>query len=277
VSSARARVELDVVTDGDGIARVLDSWVARDPVRHTVLGTIAAAVRGGPPQGARCVCTSRGVAARSASPYPVALAGAFDDEERALLIAHLAALPDLAGLVGTAEVVDSIVRAFEARRPHRVAQVLYRLDALADPTPPPAGHARPAEATDRDLLVPWYEGFGRDIGEPMTGDLGALVDVALARGRVWLWIDGGRPVAMARRQAANAGSARLGPVYTPLELRGRGYASAVTAVATRDILDEGCVPVLFAAAANPVSNHIYQRLGYELVEECARVMFAPAT
>lgn len=279
MSAARpgAAIDVAVATDAGDITRVLDAWVARDPVRHTVLGTIATAVRAGPSDGAFCASTSRGVAARSASSYPVVLAGAFDEEERGRMIAHLASLHDLAGLVGAAAVVDPIARAFADRGPHRVAQVLYRLDALAEPARPPPGDARPAGAGDRDLLVPWYEGFGRDVGEPITGDVGALVDVALTRGRVWLWIDGRRPVAMARRQAANAGSARIGPVYTPPELRGRGYASAVTAIATRDVLDEGAVPVLFADTANPVSNGIYRRLGYEIVEDFARVMFASAT
>jgi predicted GNAT family acetyltransferase len=63
------------------------------------------------------------------------------------------------------------------------------------------------------------------------------------------------------------GSARVGPVYTPPEHRGRGYGSAVTAAATRSILAEGAVPVLFTDLANPTSNKIYRALGYRPVEE----------
>jgi predicted GNAT family acetyltransferase len=59
----------------------------------------------------------------------------------------------------------------------------------------------------------------------------------------------------------------IGPVYTPPPQRGRGYGSAVTALATRSILEEGAVPVLFTDLANPTSNKIYQALGYQAVED----------
>jgi predicted GNAT family acetyltransferase len=55
-------------------------------------------------------------------------------------------------------------------------------------------------------------------------------------------------------------------VYTPPKERGRGYGSAVTAAATRSILDDGAIPVLFTDLANPTSNKIYQALGYRPVE-----------
>jgi predicted GNAT family acetyltransferase len=78
---------------------------------------------------------------------------------------------------------------------------------------------------------------------------------------------------MAGRRRVFAGSARLGPVYTPPGLRGRGYGSAVTAAATRAIQDDGGVPVLFTDLANPTSNKIYQQLGYRPVERRLVVTF----
>jgi predicted GNAT family acetyltransferase len=53
-------------------------------------------------------------------------------------------------------------------------------------------------------------------------------------------------------------------VYTPPELRGRGYASAVVAALTKRELDAGarCCS-LFTDLANPTSNHVYTALGYE--------------
>jgi hypothetical protein len=61
---------------------------------------------------------------------------------------------------------------------------------------------------------------------------------------------------------------RVGPVYTPPEFRGHGYASAATAAASQQALDAGASEVLlFTDLANPVSNSIYQRIGYRAVED----------
>ena len=67
---------------------------------------------------------------------------------------------------------------------------------------------------------------------------------------------------------------RIGPVYTPPEFRGRGYASACVAAASQLQLDAGrrfCF--LFADLSNPTSNHIYQEIGYEPVGDVDRYVF----
>jgi FR47-like protein len=80
---------------------------------------------------------------------------------------------------------------------------------------------------------------------------------------------------MATRRPVIAGCARVGPVYTPTRWRGKGYGSAITAAATRDVLDEGGLPVLFTDLANQTSNDIYQRLGYYAVEDRVEIDFRP--
>jgi predicted GNAT family acetyltransferase len=62
-------------------------------------------------------------------------------------------------------------------------------------------------------------------------------------------------------------------VYTPPELRGRGYASALVARVTQHLLDGGrdyCF--LYTDLANPTSNKIYVNVGYEYV--CDSVDYA---
>ncbi len=49
------------------------------------------------------------------------------------------------------------------------------------------------------------------------------------RRRIALWEDGGRPVSAVGFGSPTPTGIRIGPVYTPPELRGRGYASALTA------------------------------------------------
>jgi predicted GNAT family acetyltransferase len=60
----------------------------------------------------------------------------------------------------------------------------------------------------------------------------------------------------------------VSPVYTPSDLRGRGYAGAVTAAVSRAALDAGAGEVLlFTDLANPTSNALYQRIGYVPVSD----------
>jgi predicted GNAT family acetyltransferase len=79
---------------------------------------------------------------------------------------------------------------------------------------------------------------------------------------------------MAARHPVAFGVARIGPVYTPPGLRGRGYGSAVTAEATRDVRRDAAVPVLYTDLANATSNKIYLQLGYYPVEDRAHVGFS---
>jgi len=57
-------------------------------------------------------------------------------------------------------------------------------------------------------------------------------------------------------------------VYTPRELRGRGFATATVAALSQLLLDQGhqfCC--LYTDLANPTSNAIYQRIGYQAVSD----------
>jgi GNAT superfamily N-acetyltransferase len=75
-------------------------------------------------------------------------------------------------------------------------------------------------------------------------------------------------------RAPAAGVSRIGPVFTPLAERGHGYGSAVTAAAA-DLAGRSGTPdvVLFADLANPTSNAIYQRIGFEPVVDSVRIDF----
>ena len=67
----------------------------------------------------------------------------------------------------------------------------------------------------------------------------------------------------------------IGPVYTPPDRRGRGYASALVGGVTRDLLAAGrrfCF--LYTDLANPTSNSIYQRVGYRPVADVDQWAFS---
>jgi predicted GNAT family acetyltransferase len=150
---------------------------------------------------------------------------------------------------------------------------LFRLGELRPPRPGPEGTARLAAGTDRDLLARWFGAFAREAGEPPREDEHAAVTERLGYGGITLWEAGGVPVSVAGRTRAVAAMVRVGPVYTPPELRGHGYAGAVTVAVSQAALDAGIREVvLYTDLANPTSNALYQRLGYRPVED--RVVFS---
>ena len=74
-----------------------------------------------------------------------------------------------------------------------------------------------------------------------------------------------------------AGVMRIGPVYTPPQHRGRGYASSAVAAVSRAALEGGMSQcLLYTDLANPGSNRIYAALGYRRVADWEEHSFAPA-
>jgi GNAT superfamily N-acetyltransferase len=150
----------------------------------------------------------------------------------------------------------------------RSRQRLFRLGELSWPSPMPAGEARLATAADRDLLIAWFGAFAAEAGAMGALDHEVAVDVRLGYHGLTIWEAGGSPVSLAGVTKSVAGMVRVGPVYTPRELRGRGYAGAATAAVSQAVRDAGTAEVLlYTDLANPTSNALYQRLGYRPVED----------
>jgi predicted GNAT family acetyltransferase len=92
-----------------------------------------------------------------------------------------------------------------------------------------------------------------------------------------LWDDDG-PASLAGFGGHTPNGIRIGPVYTPPERRGRGYASALVAELSAELLSQGrrfCF--LYTDLADPTANRIYERIGYERVCESAEIAFEGAS
>lgn len=151
---------------------------------------------------------------------------------------------------------------------------LYELGRLQPPEPPPPGRARTALAADRELLLAWLGAFHEEAAPAGPRESERVVDDKLSFGGLVLWEHAGAPVSLAGRTKPAAGLARVGPVYTPPELRGRGFGGAATAAVTQAALDSGAEgAVLFTDLDNPTSNTLYQRLGYLPVSDWVVLRF----
>jgi RimJ/RimL family protein N-acetyltransferase len=172
------------------------------------------------------------------------------------------------GIVGPREVAAVVARELAARRGREV-KLQHGLRAFENKqltlprAPTDGGQPRAAVAADAELIVAWNDAFNKDVGST-TPQPRSLIDERIARGDFWLW-QTDRPVAMAGIVRRTPGGAAVGYVYTPPELRGRGYASSVVAALTAAIHADGRVAFLFTDLANPTSNKIYQALGYHPV------------
>ncbi len=145
-------------------------------------------------------------------------------------------------------------------------QRIYALERVVPPAEPPPGTLRFATADDLELVTGWVAEFTREAKVPMPRAPDYAESMIRAR-RLFIWDDGG-PRTMVGWGADTPNGVRVGPVYTPPQLRGRGYASAATAAASQRALDAGRrMCFLYTDLANPTSNGIYSRIGYRPVTD----------
>ncbi len=147
---------------------------------------------------------------------------------------------------------------------------LHLLGSLVAPRPVP-GRLRPVRVDEVDLAAAWCASFAADAarqaGREPEDDAAELPRDAVERrvldGVLWFWEDETGPVHLTGANLPADGVARIGPVFTPAGLRGRGYASAAVHGVSRLLLEQGSQVCLFTDQANPTSNKVYADLGFE--------------
>lgn len=280
-------------TEAAAFVRAASGYLARDPVVNSVVATVAerAAANGAAqPKAPYWFAVLRAgdevvsatMRTAPAFPHPLFVLPMGHDAARGLARRLHRRGEQVGGVNGTlpaAQVLAQESARLQGQRPHLSMHTrLFRLDDLIWPRPVP-GRLRPAGAGDLDLALSWSAAFGREADEQAgrrPGDASRInADVDAVRRRIeaselWFWEDdGGVVVHMTGAHPPSFGAARIAPVYTPPEHRGRGWASATVAHVTEKIQRAGAVPCLFTDQANPVSNSIYQALGYRPVVDMA--------
>ncbi len=189
---------------------------------------------------------------------------------------------ELPGAVGATPEIELFADAWSHARGvgwrTRVSQRIYSLEELIPARPCP-GAPRVAGEDDRAVLVDWLRAFSVEAlaeEEPNETALAANVEHKLTADDAdyVLWEVDGEPVSCAAFGSSTPSGTRIGPVYTPPEHRGRGFASALTAHVSAERLAAGrrfCF--LYTDLANPTSNRIYTDLGYRPVCDSLQVEF----
>jgi predicted GNAT family acetyltransferase len=129
----------------------------------------------------------------------------------------------------------------------------------------PPGRFRIADEQDVPILTQWATSFIAEVNLLDHIEAERVTRRRIAAGALFVWEDGA-PVSMASWAGRTPNGVRVGFVYTPDALRGRGYASACVADLTEHLLGQGLrFCCLVTDLANPTSNSIYQRIGYQPV------------
>jgi RimJ/RimL family protein N-acetyltransferase len=208
-------------------------------------------------------------------PYDVLLSAVPDAAELARALREAgAAVP---GVNGEVETVERFAAAWTdgtgLQATTWMQMRLFELGTLEPPDPPPPGSARPAAVGEFELAMRWFDAFTEELGLPERMRESRSRQ-SIADGLLWLWEDGGEPVALALRTPPAEGVARVTCVYTPPEHRGRRYGGAVTAATCADALARDAERVvLFTDADNPAPNKVYERIGFRPVADHRVVRF----
>jgi predicted GNAT family acetyltransferase len=212
-------------------------------------------------------------------PYPLGLSPMPPRAVSALVEYATTLESGVPGVVGPRPVVDEFKTAWLACRGcslrSTIEQRIYRLERVIPGTSVPGG-MRVATESDRPCLQEWSEAFVRDCGlSDSRTSVQAAVAASVSAGNRVLWVCDGEPVAMAGYSGKTRSGIRVSWVYTPPERRRQGYAGALVEALSAQLLREGrqfCF--LYTDLANPTSNAIYQRIGYEPVCDSALYSFA---
>jgi uncharacterized protein len=191
--------------------------------------------------------------------------------------------PDLSGVLGA----PHLSRSFAEEWQHvsgNAAQLgrherAFQLEQV-QPVNGVSGQYRELTEADLPLLAEWLETFEVEAlgaAEQHPYEIERLREnfVNSDIRTMYFWEDSEQIVSMCGCGNPTLNGIRIGPVYTPPELRGKGYASALVEAVSQLQLDNGrrfCF--LFTDLSNPTSNHIYQSIGYQPVADVDEHIFA---
>ncbi len=177
-------------------------------------------------------------------------------------------LPGVNGIATCSSRFASIwVELNQINAPSVMHSMSYELTRVIFPESIPAGCFQFAQENQAEILLKYMN--------DMQVDLNASVRIEytlehihnfIAGKRIGIWLVDDQPASMAMSNRPQLSSIGISAVYTPNEYRGKGYASAVVASLSQELLNQGYQRInLFTDLANPTSNKIYKAIGFKEV------------
>jgi GNAT superfamily N-acetyltransferase len=135
---------------------------------------------------------------------------------------------------------------------------------------------RPPRPDERDMLCDWraaydVETLGATDSPAHRQRAAEFLDAQIAAGNAWVAVVDDRPVSLSAFNATLPDIVQLGGIYTPPELRGRGYAKVAVAASLLVAVERGASrAVLFTN--NPSAARSYEALGFLQVGDYALIL-----
>ena len=128
---------------------------------------------------------------------------------------------------------------------------------------------------EEELLRGWAVDFGAESPRPMDPRaLTRLSEQMLVRGDLFVWENAGQIVSMGGFGRETPNGLVINMIYTPRNLRGRGFAGSLTSGLVGEAYERGkgfCC--LYSEFSSSVRRNLYERIGFELSGEFAEQSF----
>ncbi len=184
-------------------------------------------------------------------------------------IAQICADRPLIGLTGGSDQCDAVLVALkltEAPAGINGREPLMQLDLADLVTPDGNGQLEPLAETNKSQMADWRAAF---VTEAMGADPDKAASIGARDVATYITNDSHRvlvvndaPVALTGFNATLPDTVQIGGVYTPPDLRGRGYARRAVALHLAEARDDGARNAILAAA-NPAARRAYAALGFQ--------------
>lgn len=205
-------------------------------------------------------------------PFPIAIYSdnINCDDELSLLIEDLLNNNiEVNGVIAPIELANSFsLKWCELKACNKIDGLNMRAYELVDVNHPrySKGNLRDAKDEDLETISRWIYNLEKDDGSDITCEQAyEMAKNKITNGELYVWEDK-IPVSMACATRPTTNGIVVNMVYTPSELRQKGYASSCVAALSQHLLDKGykfCS--LFTDLSNPTSNSIYIKIGYKAV------------
>ena len=154
--------------------------------------------------------------------------------------------------------------------------ILHELTELI-PRPLAPGNMELVGLENLDACADWYYEFQLEVGNyPQRTKAILRADLIrwISGGDLYRWNSEGEMKAMAAIVRKTDTVTFIGLVYTPPLCRGQGFAGSCVQELSRQMLEKGFLRCgLFTDKVNPVSNHLYQSMGYRAQGEYKDIYF----
>lgn len=174
----------------------------------------------------------------------------------------------LAGITGETGQVAAARRAFGvevAEWALNAPEPLYRLPLTDLIMPDQPGKIRQPVKADRDLIFKWTRAYSAELhmscAERLDEEAKGRTDRALKTGDVRILERDGQPVSMTAINARLSDMIQIGGVYTPPELRGKGYARRAVALHMAEERAQGVMTAILFASG-PAACRAYEAIGF---------------